>query len=661
MPRRHCSRTCIDHLLRGSALLAVALLLLAGQLDWPAGAAELKMRSLAGIDPLSVSAFANAAIPTAMRQGKIPGAVFVVVSGGQLICEKAFGVADLKTWARVSPDLTLFRVASISKILTAASVLQLAGAHRLDLRRNVNSYLARIHIARAFGEPITTADLLTHSSGFDDCQFGYAARTAAGRLPLADYLAKYQPVRVRPPGLFSVYDNYGYTLAGYLVQRVSGMPFADFVQERILGPLDMTHSSFMPGAALRQQLATGYWLDGETPCACQPHYVNIVPAAGFCTTASDMAHFLVALLANQRPGGGQMFSASVLRGLKTREFAAGPQMFGRCYGFDRVSLAGRTALQQTGQWPGFDSVLLLFPKANCGIFLAYNLCDYERLTQSICRRFAEQFIPPDARAVAVTVPPEAPAMDLPSSFVGSYLTERAQHDVPALEFPRELDVTESPGGDLEIGGRLYRPIGLRAFEEMAVGGPEGRPGGQRVMFLAANGSLHLIMQDGVYRRVGWLNSTRGRILLLRVATLILVSGMVLLPVMAFVTFILNKRPQSPGPSLRTILIFSPTARMTAFAACVLALWFELSFLLVQGRLRPFAEFYGFPSPVKHLLWALPVLMLFVAAVAFFCGFAWYRRLWHPVHRVHYTLLVAALGVFLYAFCSLHLLAAEAIP
>ena len=634
----------------GPVPAAVGLFLLACQLALPAGAAELKTQSLSAITPISVSAFADAAIPSAMRNGQIPGAVFVVVRGSQVICERAFGVANLKTRTRVTPDITLFRVASISKILTAASVLELVNAHQLDLQRNVNAYLSRIHIARAFGEPVTVADLLTHSAGFDDCEFGYAARTAVERLKLADYLARYEPVRVRPPGVFSVYDNYGYTLAGYLVQKVSGMPFADFVQERILNPLDMDHSSILPDAALRRQLATGYWLDGETPCACLPNYVNITPAAGLCTTASDMADFLVALLADRRPDGGPMFAPGVLRGLETRQFGAGPKMPGRCYGFNRVWLAGRPALRQGGQWPGFNSVLLLFPKAHCGVFLAYNLCDYEQLIHSVCRQFAEEFIPPDPGAGL----PADTAVDSLAPFVGCYLAERAPEDVPALGFAHEIEVNKSPAGDLEIDGSLYRAIGPRSFEEMAARGPEGTPGGRRVMFLNGNGALHLITQAGAYRRVDWADSARGRLFLLRMATLVLVSALGLLPATELIRLIRRKAPQNPTFPSRSRVTFSLTARATAFAASALALWFEISFLLDKTRLRPFAILYGLPASVENLLWALPALMFFVAVLAFFCVVAWGRRIWHPVLRVHYTLLVAALGIFLFVFCSLHL-------
>lgn len=622
-----------------------------------ARASDSQAQAVQDLTPASVAAFADAEIPAAMRDGKIPGAVFVVVRGNQVICEKAYGVADLKTGEPISTYQTLFRVASISKILTAASVLQLAHTRRLDLRRDVNAYLTRFHIAPAFGEPVTLFNLLTHSSGFDDCQFDYAAHTAADKLSLRDYLAQHQPARVRPPGLFSVYDNYGFTLAGYLVQKISGMPFADYVREQILNPLDMTHSSFSPDAALRGELATGYWLDGETPRAFRPDYVNITPAAGFCTTASDMAGFLVALLADRRPDGGRMFPADVLRGLETRQFAAGPGAPGRDYGFNRISLAGRAALRQTGQWPGFNSVLLLFPKAHCGVFLAYNLYDDLRLGQDVGRRFAGRFIPPDLDTGANAGPPDFPARDSLAPLLGSYLSARAPHGAPELKLPHEIEVTQSPAGNLEIDGGAYRAIGPQSFKEVETDGAAGMSFGRRVFFLAAGGARYLVTQDGTYRRVAWAASTRGRLFLLRTATLVLLSAVVLWPVMALARFIFRSAPQRAASNPPRRVTFSRAARTTALAACALALWFEMSFVLAEWRLKPFAALYGFPAPVKHLLWALPVLMLFAAVLVSFCVLAWRKRAWHPAHRLHYTLLVVALGLFLYAFCSRHLLAA----
>ncbi|HKI67996.1 MAG TPA: serine hydrolase domain-containing protein, partial [Verrucomicrobiae bacterium] len=351
-----------------------------------------------------MTAFANEQIPKAMRAGRIPGAVFAVVSGNSVVFQKGYGLANAQTREPVSTSNTLFRVASLSKIFTAASVLQMVHAHYLNLNRNVNRYLTGFQITPAFGKPITLFDLLTHSSGFDVDWLDYAAQTAAQKLSLRNYLIQFQPLRLRPPGLFSAYDNYGYTLAGYLVQKVSGIPFPQYVEERLLDPLDMQDSSFSPDTALRRHLATGYWLDDGTLRPYRQSHVNITPAAGLCSTAADMSRFLVALLTNRRPDSSRAFSGSVRKGLLTQQFAFSPEVPGRCFGFDVVTLAGHRVLRQTGQWPGFNSLLLVFPGRHCGLFVAYNLCDQMRMGWKIARLFAEHFVPPQPATIDTRTP-----------------------------------------------------------------------------------------------------------------------------------------------------------------------------------------------------------------------------------------------------------------
>lgn len=604
----------------------------------------------------SVCAFADAEFPSQMRQGKIPGAVFVVVKDGQVICEKAYGIADLQTRQAVSADETLFRVASISKIFTAASALQLVRAHRLNLHTNVNHYLTGFQIARAFGEPVTLFDLLTHSGGFDDCDFDYASHSAASRLSLRSYLALHQPARVRPPGRFRVYDNYGFALAGYLVQKASGVPFADYVERQILAPLDMDHSSFAPDKSLRTHLAAGYWLDDGTPRACRRSYVNIVPAAGLCATADDMSKFLAALLTGRQPDGKRIFPPGVIAGLETPQLISNPDLPGQCFGFNGISLAGRSALRQSGQWPGFNSVLLLFPQQHCGIFMAYNLCDYWRMEQKISRRFVEKFIPPDS-GMSVAEKPDSPVEDSFASLSGIYLSARHAKESPEINPPREMNVTATPNGGIEVNGQPYQEIEPLVFEKKGTSRAADAPFGSRIAFeLGRDGAVtRLLTQSDAYRRAPWIESTEGNTFLLDVVSIIFLSAVMLWPLMALVRLdFQNFSLRRAGEVAWRQINFSFVARITAFAACVLALWFEISFALARHDLKPFAELYGFPSAIKRLLWVLPVLSIFCGAMMLISIGAWRKRIWRPAHRLHYTLLAGALAVFLYIFYSHHL-------
>lgn len=639
--RRLCRQTALVSLALAAAHAAMANTAETGA-AWPTG-----------LSAPAVVAFADARMPPALRAGEIPGAVLTVVRGDDVICEKSYGVANVASGAAVSVSNTLFRAASISKILTAASVLELVQADKLDLNRDVNHYLAGWHIQPAFGEPVTLRDLLTHASGFDVDRLDYAARSAAGKLALRDYLIEFQPARVRPPGLFSVYNNYGFALAGYLVQKVSGIPFPQFEREKLLGPLDMNHSSFAPSPARRRELATGYWLDDGALRPCRPGYINITPAAGLCTTAADMARLLVALLADRRPDGARAFSTNVMAGLETQQFAFNPEVAGRCYGFDEVTLAGQRVLRQTGQWPGFNSELLLFPKSQCGLFLAYNRCDQLRLGEQISRQFAEIFFQATPDAADAPAAAAAGQSDL-QSLCGHYLSVRFPEQSPDLYQPPEMTVEQSPDGNLTINGQLYRAVGSRVFEKIVPGGIRG----PRVAFrLGDDGRVaDLITESGAFRRAAWFETKHGRADLVLAASLVFLSVTVLWPVILLVRFLF-----APGERARLRRLpcrharLSLLAQAAAFITCALALWFELSLALTEVRLHPFAEFYGLPAAVKEVFSILPLLLGLTAALIVFSILIWRKRLWHPVHRLHYSLIPVALLVLLYIFYCRNLL------
>jgi CubicO group peptidase (beta-lactamase class C family) len=601
-----------------------------------------------------VAAFANRQIPAAMRAGEIPGAVFAVVQDNRVIFQSGYGLANVQRDEPVSVSNTLFRAASISKVLTAASVLHLAQERRLDLDCNVNDYLDGWHIASAFDEPITLADLLTHSGGFDVCRFDYAAQSRAQKLSLRNYLIQFQPLRVRPPGMFSVYDNYGYTLAGYLVQKISGTPFSRYVQQWLLHPLDMNHSSFFPTATLRKWLATGYRLEGKNLQPYPPDHVNITPAAGLCTTAADMSRFLVALLTDQSPNGSRIFSSGMMKDLETQQFTANPEVPGRCYGFDEITLAGRQVLEQTGQWPGFNSLLLLFPGQHCGLFLAYNLCDQLHLGREISRQFAQQFFPAKPIAAAAKPSLDSKPANL-ESLCGYYLSDRFPEETPSLHTPGEMDVTPSSDGELEINDQPYRAIAPLVFEKIV---PRNIPGRRVAFRLGQNGEVaDLITERGTFHRADWSETKSGRTWLLRLASLIFVSVVVLWPAKWFVRQVLPATAGQPSfaPLEKRRNKLSIIAQTIAFIACLLALWFEASLALTELRLDPFAEFYGMPGSIKHLFAIMPVLMALAAAALVFSWLAWQKRLWHPWQRLHYTLVPVALLLFFYIFYCRHLL------
>ncbi len=210
------------------------------------------------IDGAALHNFFDANLPGEMERRHAPGAIAVIVKDGQIVFEKGYGVSDLEKGTAVDPDKTLFRVASISKIITTFAALELVDQGKLDLNADINRYLKLFQIPSTFAKPVTLANLLTHTGGFDERQIGLTARLQAEQIPLGAYLQLRMPPRTVPPGEIYNYSNHGFALAGYLVESVANQPFADYVEDKVFQPLGMNHSSFDFMPSLLPNLATPY-------------------------------------------------------------------------------------------------------------------------------------------------------------------------------------------------------------------------------------------------------------------------------------------------------------------------------------------------------------------------------------------------------------------
>ncbi len=190
-----------------------------------------------------LEAFFDGFLPIQLQRDDIAGAVVLVVKDGKVLFAKGYGYADVKSKKPVTVDATLFRPGSISKTFTWTAVMQLVEQGKLDLNRDVNDYLD-FKIPATFGKPITMKDLMTHTPGFEETLKDLFVAKAADMRPLQEYVSTHLPKEIFPPGTTPAYSNYGATLAGYIVQRVSGMPFDDYIDKNILTPLGMHHTTF---------------------------------------------------------------------------------------------------------------------------------------------------------------------------------------------------------------------------------------------------------------------------------------------------------------------------------------------------------------------------------------------------------------------------------
>src|SRR6266496_2464755 len=252
-----------------------------------------------------VAAFLDGILPAQLQREDIAGATIAIVRDGKILFAKGYGYADVEKKRPVSPEETLFRPGSVSKLFTWTAVMQLFEQGRLDLDRDVNDYLD-FKIPEAFGKPITLKNLLTHTPGFEE-QIKDLFSIDSAPPQLGQYLKTHIPRRIFPPGTIPAYSNYGASLAGYIVERVSGRPFNEYINENIFKPLGMTHSTFVQPlpATLAPYMSDGYQIASDGPKPFE--MVVAFPAGSLSSTATDMAQFMMAHLQD-----GQLGSARIL-------------------------------------------------------------------------------------------------------------------------------------------------------------------------------------------------------------------------------------------------------------------------------------------------------------------------------------------------------------
>ncbi len=326
----------------------------------------------AGAAAVEVVQFVRAFVPDQLRRLEIAGAAVAVVQNGQ-VSSIAFGVADPSTQAPIDPDLTRFHIASVTKLVTAIAVMQQVEAGRLRLDDDVGGYLPPKLAGRLGGRGIRVRDLLTHTAGLADRWVNMAATSPDGVLPLEVYLERRLPPILDTPGTIVRYSNYGFTLAGDLVERVSGRRFADYVSTRILAPIGALHSYIGPRAADAQDARGFFYRDIVTP---EPRvFEHTVPAGGAHATVTDLARVVAAVLGDGSFGAGRLISPESALAIRSPQFAADPSLPAWGFGIYSLGPATRDLWVAGGEIPGFSTRVLMAPRHQLAVVVSVNRKD----------------------------------------------------------------------------------------------------------------------------------------------------------------------------------------------------------------------------------------------------------------------------------------------
>ncbi len=291
---------------------------------------------------------------------------------GNVLLQKGYGYADVKAKKPVDPLTTIFRLASISKLFTWISVMQLEELGKLDLDTDVNHYLD-FQIRPKFNRPITLRNLMTHTGGFEEVLDDIILTDSRKSVSLRDDLFHNQPMRLFPPGEIPAYSNYGVGLAGYIVQRASGEPFEQYVEEHIFTPLGMTHSSFHQPLEKRLEYTDSFGYRGNTtkpPVGFE--IFNPVGAGGVSSSAADMGRFGQALLNGGELDGKRILKPETLALMWAPQFRASDQLPPICMGFYQTWRNSLHWIGHEGDLIAFHSLFFVEPQQKVVLFVSYN-------------------------------------------------------------------------------------------------------------------------------------------------------------------------------------------------------------------------------------------------------------------------------------------------
>jgi CubicO group peptidase (beta-lactamase class C family) len=332
------------------------------------GAAGTAAHELTATD---LEVFLDGLMPAQLERENIAGAVVAVVKDGQVLFAKGYGYSDMEKRVPVTPDATLFRPGSISKLFTWTSVMQLVEQGKLDLDKDVNEYID-FQIPPAFGKPVTLRDIMTHTGGFEETARDLFVADAKHLTPLDQYLKQHLPKRIFPPFVIPAYSNYATSLAGYIVQRVSGKPFEQYVADNIYAPLEMKRTTFVQPLPddLKPLMSLGYHKASEKPKPFE--FVEAFPAGSVATTGRDMCNFMIAHLQDGKFGDKQILRPETAKLMHARAFGSDDRMNGMALGFYEESRNGQRIIGHAGDTELFHSDLHLILQPNVGLFVSYN-------------------------------------------------------------------------------------------------------------------------------------------------------------------------------------------------------------------------------------------------------------------------------------------------
>ena len=299
---------------------------------------------------------------------RVPGASIAIVKGDRVVFAKGFGTANVETGEAVRPEM-LFRLGSTTKMFTAAALVGLSLEGKIDLNAPIGKHLSWLPPKLS---QVTASQLLSHTAGIHDEAPMYGSHDDAA---LGNGIRAWTDGWLfTAPGKVFSYSNPGYWMAGYLVEVLSGKPYADAMDERVFRACSMTRTTLRPTTAMTWPLSQGHEAAGGNSRVARPAADNAAswPAGSIFSNTQDLARFVIAFLNGGMLDGKRVLDprAFALMSSPHARYPDAPISYG--YGLAIEELRGVHVVQHGGARMGYGSLIRMAPEQRVGIIVLTN-------------------------------------------------------------------------------------------------------------------------------------------------------------------------------------------------------------------------------------------------------------------------------------------------
>ena len=305
------------------------------------------------------------------------GVEIAVFDRNQVIYKNSFGYADVENQIPMD-ETTALDWGSVTKLTVWVSVMQLWEQGKIDFNEDIRTYLPENFLTNLkYDTPITMMHLMNHNAGFQEIMVDVAQKDFKNVVSLEEQLKRRQPEQVYEPGTITAYSNWGTALAGYIVERISGQSYKDYVKEHIFQKLGMEHTALAPDLSdnlwvqeKRKELKC-YYPDMEPLGTCF-HHLTLYPAGGCVGTLDDLLTFTQAFLPTEGEKSPLFEEEETLQEFLTpTSYFAGTDVVLNSHGFLGEQL-GIEVLYHGGNATGSSSKVIIGPETGIGMIILIN-------------------------------------------------------------------------------------------------------------------------------------------------------------------------------------------------------------------------------------------------------------------------------------------------